>query len=235
MSKDLEKEYLEDLDHYDEGMGIHSTSYGKCRERLIRLAEIDNADPSEALEKLEFICKILKEKSIDIKWLFKHDYNIIKQALIKAQDGIKRLETIDNSNPSEALNITKATEKYTGIDLSVIKDALIKAQEQEKENAKYKQLEEQLGCPLEVLFKALDEGFICEMFVVKHDDYKDYPEKWEQWKKESNNEKQWITNIKYLNFNLWYKIIYFSKGDTYMEVWLEDYKKTWWLKEDKSE
>ena len=33
MSKDLKKEYLAELDHYDEGMGIHSTSYKNCKER----------------------------------------------------------------------------------------------------------------------------------------------------------------------------------------------------------
>lgn len=48
---------------------------------------------SKELEALEFICKILKEKGIDIKWLFKEQYNTIKQ----------RLESIDNSNPREAL------------------------------------------------------------------------------------------------------------------------------------
>ena len=100
---------------------------------------------------------------------------------------------------------------------------------------KLEDLEEELGCPLEVLFKALNEGFLCEKFVIKQDDYKDYPEKWKQWKKEDNNELQHIGNTKYLKFDMWYKIIYFSKGDTYMEIWLEDYKKTWWLKEDKSE
>ena len=96
-------------------------------------------------------------------------------------------------------------------------------------------LEEEIGCPLEVVFKALDKGFVCEKFVLKQDNYKDYPEKWEQWKKENNNELQHIGNTKYLNLDMWYKIIYFSKGDTYMEIWLEDYKKTWWLREDKSE
>ena len=34
------------------------------------------------------------------------------------------LKSIDNTKPSEALNITKATEKYTGIDLSIVKKAL---------------------------------------------------------------------------------------------------------------
>ena len=36
-----EKEYLEDLDHYDEGIGIHSSSYKLCVERLKRLAKLE--------------------------------------------------------------------------------------------------------------------------------------------------------------------------------------------------
>lgn len=49
---------------------------------------------SEALEALEYICKILNEKSIDIKWLFKEDYNTIKQAL---QELDKHLDFSDGS------------------------------------------------------------------------------------------------------------------------------------------
>ena len=50
-------------------------------EALERLEEIDNADPSEAIKHMEFICKILKEKGIDVKWVFKEDYKIIIHAL----------------------------------------------------------------------------------------------------------------------------------------------------------
>ena len=59
-----------------------------------RLESIDNAEPSEALVCLEYICKILNEKRIDIKWLFKEDYNTIKNALIKAEKSLKALEII---------------------------------------------------------------------------------------------------------------------------------------------
>ena len=59
-----------------------------------RLEAIDNANPSEALNGLEFICKILNEKRIDVKWLFKKDYNTIKNALLKAQKDRKALEII---------------------------------------------------------------------------------------------------------------------------------------------
>lgn len=54
-------------------------------EALERLEQIDNADPSEAIKHMEFICKILKEKGIDVKWVFKEDYNTINKALLKAQ------------------------------------------------------------------------------------------------------------------------------------------------------
>lgn len=49
------------------------------------------------------------------------------------ESALHRLESIDNAEPSEALSVLKATEKYTGIDLTVVKNALLKAQEQEKE------------------------------------------------------------------------------------------------------
>lgn len=57
--------------------------------------------------------------------LLMQDYETVKQAL-------QRLESIDNANPSEALNVLKATEKYTGIDLTAVKNALIKAQKEHK-------------------------------------------------------------------------------------------------------
>lgn len=60
------------------------------------LEQIDNAKPSEALNSLEYICKILNEKRIDVKWLFKNDYNTIKQALLKAQEKDKILEILKN-------------------------------------------------------------------------------------------------------------------------------------------
>lgn len=87
MSKELEKEYLADLDHFDEGMGIHSTSYQKCKERLIRLAEIESANPSEALECLD---KLGAEK-LSRGELIRNDdkvepyINTIKQALLKVE------------------------------------------------------------------------------------------------------------------------------------------------------
>ena len=82
MGKDLEKEYLADLDHYDEGMGIHSTSYKKCKERLIRLAKIDNAEPSEALEELELVENWIRDRELKSSKVIEPSLTIINQALL---------------------------------------------------------------------------------------------------------------------------------------------------------
>ena len=105
INKELEKEYLEDLDHYDEGMGIHSTSYAKCKERLIRLAEIDNSNPSEALKSFDKIYN-----TINLNW--KRDY------LRVDIDIYNRSDCSDGKEMMECLD--------------TIKQALLKSQEQEK-------------------------------------------------------------------------------------------------------
>jgi replicative DNA helicase len=111
MDKDLEKEYLEDLDHYDEGMGIHSTSYEKCKERLIRLAKIDNAQPSEALECLKNFVENNEKGTYSIR--DKKDLDTIKQALIKAQEQDQVLEIIKKKNVMAfLLKVCKSIDEY---------------------------------------------------------------------------------------------------------------------------
>ena len=109
---------------------------------------------NKELEALEFICKILKEKGIDIKWLFKEQYNTIKQAL-------QRLEAIDNSNPSDAIecvddinaDLVSLPKHIEGSDdtfddylenislkISIIKRTLLKYQEKEKDKVFLKSL-----------------------------------------------------------------------------------------------
>ena len=102
----MNKEYLEALNW----LLANETIYrGKTRlpispslrfsiEALQRLESLDNAKPSEALNGLEYICKILNEKRIDVKWLFKNDYNTIKKTLLKSQEQEKVLEIIINKN-----------------------------------------------------------------------------------------------------------------------------------------
>ena len=79
-----------DWSDYEKVKNAHKT----VEEALKRLEAIDNAEPSEALNDLEFICKILNEKRIDVKWLFKKDYNTIKQALLQGQKEHRALEII---------------------------------------------------------------------------------------------------------------------------------------------
>lgn len=90
---------------------------------LQRLEAIDNANPSEALKELEELRDYLLRDRINISST--KNYNTIKQALLE-------LKAIKEANPSEALDLAKAIEEYLGINLSIIKQALLKAQEQEK-------------------------------------------------------------------------------------------------------
>lgn len=60
----------------------HKIFYSVVEQALLELKSIKEANPSEAIKHLEYICKILKEKAIiDVKWVFKEDYNTIIQAL----------------------------------------------------------------------------------------------------------------------------------------------------------
>lgn len=81
---------------------------------------------------------------------------------------------------------------------------------------KLEDLEEELGCPLEVMLKALKYGFY---------------DKYGKWYKDYD------FNLKYdwLLSNPNDKYLIFDGEDIYFELKLRDYKKTWWLKEDMSE
>lgn len=79
---------------FNDNLGFDLT-FAYLDKELQRLEAIENAKPSKALDGLEYICEILKEKRIiDIKWVFKNEYNTIKQALLKAQEKDKVIEII---------------------------------------------------------------------------------------------------------------------------------------------
>lgn len=59
-----------------------------------------------------------------------YDYLCFEDDCKAVDEALERLESIENAEPSEALNVLKATEKYTGIDLTAVKNALIKAQKE---------------------------------------------------------------------------------------------------------
>lgn len=84
---------------------------------------------------------------------------------------------------------------------------------------KLEDLEDELGCPLDVVFKALRQGHIfVDMNTFEHD----RPILQDIQKKKVN----------FITFNG----TYFCIGYTHdYEVALNDYGKTWWLKEDRSE
>lgn len=75
---------------------------------------------------------------------------------------------------------------------------------------KLEDLEEQFGCPLDVVFKALTNG-------VYYGD--------------NANWMRWVAVDLHINLEGEY-VLYFSYEESFLT---NDYKKTWWLKEDKSE
>lgn len=61
--------------------------------------KINNSNPSEALKCLKKICDVSKnDMDINIGWIFEHEIDTIKQALLKAQEQEKVLEIIKKKN-----------------------------------------------------------------------------------------------------------------------------------------
>lgn len=76
---------------------------------------------------------------------------------------------------------------------------------------RYERIEEELGCPLEVVFKALQNGIYFE------------------------ESKSIGTSIYYHTLEYEFVIEWYKGKECYGYYLLSDYKKTWWLKKDKSE
>ena len=150
------------------------------------------------------------------------------------------LESIDNANPNEALKCLKliedAIETKMGLGvvnaylINTIKQALLKAQEQEKENAEYKYLEKQLGVSLDMILNLMKNSNTLDEHCHTQDIYFDYKGKLISGsfiKLEYNNE--FIINVETDE-------MFDSPYDTDdYDLKVKDYKKTWWLREDKSE
>ncbi len=186
-----EKEYLKKLEYLgDYIIGDYQLKSHKYYKELHEYLEaITQANPSEAIECLEYNSKLFDEIALE--------------------------------NPTTYKNETFVDAFLFGVNAIKIKQALRKAQKLEKENAKYKQLEEQLGCPLEVIMKAVTNGLwhITPNNGIVFKDNRDYV----------------ITLRGYVDSE---PTIMVRKRypDKFDGNWgLEDYKKTWWLKEDKSE
>lgn len=90
----------------------------------------------------------------------------------------------------------------------------------------------ELGCPLDVVFKALKQGFVycCDDFD------EDILEKWEVSHFTNYKGLGWcLQNISGVNVNFKhnsYEATYGFKSEVFL---LKNYKKTWFLREDKSE
>ena len=86
-------------------------------------------------------------------------------------------------------------------------------------------LEEQIGCPLDVVFTALSRGFYIDINKVEIDPPLQNP-----------IEELLLVNCpKDFRLNLWYERIEVASFGHYLEIYLKDYKKTWFLKNDKGE
>lgn len=108
--------------------------------------------------------------------------------------------------------MNRETEKVKNMN-DYIKLATKDKQEFINKLGKLEDLEEELGCPLEVVFKALKEGI---------------------WVEEYNSfEKHNVRGIGLKGLEVIDNLC--SYGECDFTCYYKDYKKTWWLKEDRSE
>ena len=116
-------------------------------------------------------------------------------------------------------------EPYTMEDSYYLEDAMNRLGEIED-------LEEELGCPFEVVFKAMTMGII----VKNHEDlieigYSDRKDKYVYFSTEEIYFKNWQTHGIEKTTNC-FQITYGDDGEWC--VYLKDYQKNWWLKGEKN-
>lgn len=96
-----------------------------------------------------------------------------------------------------------------------------------KELIKYRDLEEQLGCPLEFIFKVLKAS---KIYIEGMNVRSEYDERFKFHSKRNN----YIINP-YAIEGKRPEFLFIDRWSYGYDLRLKDYKKTWWLKEDKSE
>lgn len=98
----------------------------------------------------------------------------------------------------------------------------------------YNKLSEELGCPLEVVIKALAKGIEYEIGITTYYSVNDtIPTK----RLEKRKNIQEIKLKKYIDKFAFFVPYDYSRGGIVQNdiIYLKDYKKTWWLKGDKNE
>ena len=99
--------------------------------------------------------------------------------------------------------------------------------------SKYKNLEEKLGCPLDVFVKLLFEQKIWievddEMYLTEYIDF--------NTELELQEDETWINTLEdYNETEFWAWYMDYRRFSDHLVLRLKDYKKTWWLKKDRSE
>lgn len=157
----------------------------------------------ELLEKYKKVETLLKQKEAVIRYFEAEDCFGVKTI---SSDWHKLTDDFLNKNIKEGLKPNPAIQR---------------CKELKEELAKYKALEEELGCPLEVRDRALmqekiyyeENGKLFEVIVMTCG--------WIRYYK-----------TKICTFNCIYDNPYTTKC---LQIKTSDYKKTWWLKKDKSE
>jgi hypothetical protein len=137
-------------------------------------------------------------------------YKLKDESLCTELDSIYMLGQIEDLMEKYGINSIKELEQRLDSANQVVHELL-----------GYKQLEEQIGCPLEVIFKALTNGF---KFIVSNH--------------KLGTLNQRVNQMIYCDYAYLYypndvKEWCISTINDYF--YLKDYQKTWWLKEDKSE
>ena len=214
-----------DWSDYEKVKNAHKT----VEEALKRLEAIDNAEPSEALKCLENLC--------DEFPILKKDYKIIKQALLQYEQDKKELErykkvetllkqkdaVIRYFEADDCFGVKtilsdwyKLTDDF--LDNNIKEDlkpnpAIQKCKELREELDGYKALEKELGCPLEVFFKVIATK---KVYIVLT---------------KCNFNRVYFVNLDFSAQDI-LTLGFFVGGCKFL---FNEYKITWWLKEDKSE
>jgi len=193
---------------------------------LQHLEEDNNVTPTKALECLDEMYKLCTPQ----RTYYKLDKcnNTIKQALINFNNITKQINEASSESAIGSLN--KIKDKLDDYTYNSILESLLKTQVLEKENAKYKSLEKQFGGSLDMILNLMKNSNTLDEHYHTQDIYFIYKGKLISGsfiKLEYDNE--FIINVETSEmFDSSYDI------DDY-DLKVKDYKKTWWLKEDRSE